>query len=189
MGLWKASRLPGHPLPADDSGRVIRRPLMVGAGWAAAAVVATAIGLAGIRLVGESLTSTPGGVLSQQQVDRALAEASDSPSASPAESPSASPSPSDTPTTASPTTTTATGPAPAQRSFAVRGGTAVAVCSGSQAYLVSWSPAQGYRVERTRQGPDREVEVRFDSGHGHGHSEIKIRCANGIPYADKADDD
>jgi serine/threonine-protein kinase len=183
MGLWKASRLPGRPIPADDDGRAIRRPAVVGAGWAAAAVVATLIGLGAIRLVGDSLTSTPGGVLSQDQVDGALAQVSDSPSVTqtPASTtPTTEPAPA-TETTRS--TSTATG----QRSFSVRGGTAIAVCSGSQAYLVSWSPAPGYRVDRTRQGPDHEVEVRFDGGHGH--SEIKIRCDNGIPYADKQDDD
>lgn len=51
-----------------------RRIAIVVAGWLAAAVVATLVGLGGIRLVGESLTSAPGGVLSQEDVAEALDE-------------------------------------------------------------------------------------------------------------------
>src|SRR4051794_24724752 len=62
--------------------RLFRRPtLAAGLGWIAAALVATAAGLGGIRLVGDSLTGTPGGVLSQDEVQRALAVAQTSPAA------------------------------------------------------------------------------------------------------------
>ncbi len=200
---------------------------MVGAGWAAAAALGLLIGLGGIRLVGESLTGTPGGVLTQDEVDRLLAAASAEPTpdatsddaqAPPAEtfdpqSPDAAvdtvepttapgemnptgPPPATLPTTAPTTTTPGRAPttttkpttaAPVQRTFSTRGGTAIAACRGGLASLVSWSPTQGYRVERARQGPDNEVEVRFEGSDGR--SEIKIRCAQGVPAAEIKEDD
>ncbi|MEW1590206.1 hypothetical protein AB0283_32695 [Micromonospora vinacea] len=40
-----------------------RRSILVATGWVATAAIATLIGLGAIRLVGESLTGTPGGVM------------------------------------------------------------------------------------------------------------------------------
>jgi hypothetical protein len=151
---------------------------VVGAGWVAAAVVATGIGLGGIRLVGESLTSTPGGVLSQDQVTQALGEASGEP-----DEPSLPASPTSAEATESPSPT---GPAPVQRSFSSRGGTAIAACRGATAALLSWSPRQGYRVDKAEPGPGDEVEVRFRGGDGR--SELKISCSGGAPVADKKED-
>lgn len=225
MGLWRASRRLGHPVPAVQSGSV-RRSLVAGAGWAAAAALGLLIGLGGIRLVGESLTGTPGGVLTQEEVARLLAAASAAPAPDPTsaddtetppaetvdprspDEPAETVDPTTTPgtvnpvdprttsPTAAPTTTTPgrtpattrpTTAAPVQRTFSTRGGTAIAACQGSLAYLVSWSPTQGYRVERARQGPDSEVEVRFEGTDGR--SEIKIRCARGVPAAEIKEDD
>ena len=215
--------------------RLLRRPtLAAGAGWAAAALVATAAGLGGIRLVGESLTGTPGGVLSQEEVRRALTVSPASPSAAPssasassssaatparaATSPpprstgsatSVTPSPrtSRSPSAARParsgpsprppatrapqprpsTRTTTPPPAPGAASFSTNGGTAVARCSGGLALLVSWSPRPGYQVDRVKQGPDHEVEVRFEGDEGR--SELKISCGAGKPVAAVEDDD
>lgn len=249
MGMWKASRLPGHPVPYDESGRV-RRPMVAGAGWLAAAGIATVIGLFGIRLVGESLTGTPGGVLSQEDVERRLAAGTAAPedgatggtatgNAATGEAASGATAPGDTTTgdtatgdtatggtatgnapggslppflddnsdnsafpggpadttTVPPVATTAPGgtataPAttapPVQRTFSTAGGTAIASCPGGLAYLVSWSPTQGYGVERARQGPADEVEVRFEGSEGR--SEIKVRCSGGVPVARTKDD-
>jgi hypothetical protein len=55
------------------------------------------------------------------------------------------------------------------------------------AYLLSWSPRPGYSVDRAKQGPDDEVEVRFEGDEGR--SELKISCDNGTPVADTKDDD
>ncbi|MEU4717082.1 septum formation initiator, partial [Micromonospora purpureochromogenes] len=51
------------------------RPLLAVLGWLATAVAALLVGLAAIRLVGESISGTPGGVRSQEEVRRALAAA------------------------------------------------------------------------------------------------------------------
>ncbi|MEU8191901.1 septum formation initiator, partial [Micromonospora carbonacea] len=65
-----------------------RRSLLAVAGWLATAVLATVVGLAAIRLVGESITGTPGGVRSQEEVERALAAPASTAAASPTQAPS-----------------------------------------------------------------------------------------------------
>ncbi|MFI6262262.1 septum formation initiator [Micromonospora sp. NPDC051006] len=152
-----------------------RRSLLVAAGWLATAAVATLIGLAAIRLVGESITGTPGGVRSEEEVARALS-ADPLPSASPA-GPTASVSPATAPPSSTPPST-GTG---ARRSFATPGGTAVAECTPEGVRLVSWAPAQGFRVRDVDRGPDDDVEVRFEGGAGK--HELQVRCLGGEPVS------
>ncbi len=142
-----------------------RRTAVAGLGWLAAAVVATLIGMGGIRLIGDSLTSTPGGVLDQQDVAKALAA-----------SPSPTPTPTPSPSGAAPSTASASS---ASKAFSSAGGSVVAGCRGGRAYLVSWSPSPGYRVTQQEGGPGEHVEVRFE-GSG-GRSEIRVACAGGTP--------
>jgi len=63
----------------------------------------------------------------------------------------------------------------------------VARCDGGLAYLVSWSPRPGYQVDKVKQGPDDEVEVRFEGDEGR--SELKISCGAGKPEAAVKEDD
>ncbi|MEU4531420.1 septum formation initiator [Micromonospora ureilytica] len=148
-----------------------RRSLLVATGWVATAAIATLIGLGAIRLVGESLTGTPGGVRSEAEIERALA----------------SPEPPSTGTTgAAPPGPGATGPAPsassgARRGFATDGGTAVAECGTGGVRLVSWAPAQGYRVRDVDRGPDDDVEVTFQGPTRE--YELKVRCIGSEPVA------
>ncbi|MFJ6195433.1 septum formation initiator [Micromonospora sp. NPDC092111] len=141
-----------------------RRPVLAVAGWLAAAVVALLVGLGAIRLVGESITGTPGGVRSQDEVLRALASPVPSGPTVAVTAP---------PTTGAPTATPAG--TDARRFFATTGGTAVAECTPSGVWLVSWAPAPGWRVHEVERGPDERVEVRF-TGPG-GEDELKVRCA------------
>jgi serine/threonine-protein kinase len=145
----------------------MRRRVLAFAGWLATAVLATLVGVAAIRLVGESITGTPGGVRSQDEVERALA------------------SPAPTPTVAAPSggvgPPTAPPAAAARRVFATAGGTAVAECVPGGVRLVSWAPAQGHRVGDADRGPDDDVEVTF-VGPG-GEHELKLRCVAGEPVA------
>lgn len=154
-----------------------RRTLLATAGWLAAAVLATLIGVAAIRLVGESITGTPGGVRSQAEVERALAAPEPTPAtpSGPAASASASPAvdPSATPGQ--------------RRSFSTPGGTAVAECVGSEVRLVSWAPAQDYRVKDVDRGPDDDAEVTF-AGPG-GEFEVNVGCIGGEPVARPGDSD
>ncbi|MBO4208659.1 septum formation initiator [Micromonospora echinofusca] len=141
-----------------------RRTLLAVLGWLAAAVLATGIGLGAIRLVGESITGTPGGVRDAAEVERALA---------------GSPEPTPEPGAPSAGPTDPPGGSGTRRSFVVRGGSVVAECAGREVRLVSWAPAPGYRVKEADRGPDDDVEVTFD-GPG-GRSEVRIVCSGGVP--------
>jgi hypothetical protein len=142
-----------------------RRTLLAVAGWLAAVAVATLIGVGAIRLVGESITGTPGGVLSQGDVARALASPT----------PTAGPQPSgDTGPTA--------GASPGTRqSFSTTGGSVVAECAGGLVTLTAYSPAQGYEVTDADRGPDDDAEVKF-RGPG-GEVELHLVCVDGVPTA------
>jgi hypothetical protein len=154
-----------------------RRTALAVAGWVAAAVVATLVGVGALRLVGESISGTPGGVLSQEQVGRELAR---SPSPGPTSAPAqpATPTPS---ATASPS-----GPAAVQKGFRARGGSVVAECRGTLAWLVSWAPAPGFGEHEVDRGPAAEAEVDFRGPAGR--SKIKVRCAGGQPVAEVDED-
>ncbi|MET7876124.1 septum formation initiator [Micromonospora profundi] len=143
-----------------------RRSILVATGWVATAAVATLIGLGAIRLVGESITGTPGGVRSEAEIERALA----------------SPEPTPSGTTAAGTASAAPTASPGfRRGFAIEGGTAVAECAADGVRLVSWAPAQGFRVRDVDRGPDDDVEVTFE-GPG-GEHELKVRCIGSEPVA------
>ncbi|GHJ08546.1 hypothetical protein TPA0907_29130 [Micromonospora humidisoli] len=144
-----------------------RRTLLATAGWLAAAVLATLIGVAAIRLVGESITGTPGGVRSQAEVERALAAPEPTPATPSAPAASAPSSPSATPGL--------------RRSFSTPGGTAVAECVESEVRLVSWAPAQDYRVKDVDRGPDDDAEVTFAGPAGE--FEVNVGCIGGEPVA------
>ncbi|MFY1700649.1 septum formation initiator [Micromonospora sp. WMMA1923] len=178
-----------------------RRTLLAVLGWLATAVVATGIGLGAIRLVGEGITGTPGGVLSQEQIERSLASP-------PPSAPAVPPGTTAPGTTAGPGTTAAPGtagpgtagpgepatatPAPSvtpagiRRVFSVTGGSAVAECRAGEVRLVSWAPAQGYRVSDVEQGPDDDVEVTFSGPDGE--HELTLRCAGSEPVVAPDDD-
>ncbi|MGC4759216.1 septum formation initiator [Micromonospora trifolii] len=156
-----------------------RRSILVATGWVATAAIATLIGLGAIRLVGESLTGTPGGVRSEAEIERALAAPEPAPTTGTA---SASPGTTGTASAAQGTT----GPAPSassgvRRGFATDGGTAVAECGVGGVRLVSWAPAQGYRVRDVDRGPDDDVEVTFQGAARE--YELKVRCIGSEPVA------
>lgn len=155
-----------------------RRTLIVVAGWLAAAVVAALIGVGALRLVGQSIAGTSADVLSQQEVDRALAQAG-SPSPPARSSSPASPSPSASPS-ASPTS------GGVRRVLNGRGGTVVAECRGSIVRLVTWAPKQGFAVHEKEPGPAEEAEVDFRGPAGR--SKIKAWCADGVPVGESDDD-
>ncbi|MFG1893384.1 septum formation initiator [Micromonospora zamorensis] len=148
-----------------------RRSILVAAGWVATVAVATLIGLGAIRLVGESLTGTPGGVRSEAEIERALASPEPVPTGTTGTA-------SVGPGTASPTPSASSG---VRRGFATDGGTAVAECGAGGVRLVSWAPAQGYRVRDVDRGPDDDVEVTFQGPTRE--YELKVRCIGSEPVA------
>ncbi|MFY1574695.1 septum formation initiator [Verrucosispora sp. WMMD703] len=171
-----------------------RRTFLAVAGWLATAVVATLIGLAAIRLVGESLTGTPGGVRSQEEIARALADPVPAGPGSPGGAPTGTPSPGTGPTDAGPDGSPSSPVSPAdpgtepgnRRGFSTVGGSAVAECVPGGVYLVSWSARPGYRVDDVDRGPDDDADVTFVGPSGE--YELSVRCAGGVPTVDLDDD-
>lgn len=66
-----------------------------------------------------------------------------------------------------------------ERTIFSKGGTVVARCSPSGAYLVSWSPAQGFHAEDVRRGPAGSARVAFESTARKYL--ITVRCVEGVP--------
>ncbi|HTF08559.1 MAG TPA: septum formation initiator [Asanoa sp.] len=155
-----------------------RRSLAV-LGWLAVVIVATLAGVGALRLVGDSLASTPGGVRSQGDVARDLAAANARPA------PSTAP-PTATATPSSPTTAPTATAGPVRKTFEARGNTVIATCVDGLAKVVYYAAAQGYSVDDHDDGPEQEVEVKFRGPAGR--SEIKIRCNGDQPVQSGHDD-
>jgi hypothetical protein len=60
------------------------------------------------------------------------------------------------------------------------GGSLVAWCSAGEAYLASWSPAQGYEADDVRRGPATEASLVFQ---GTQSVVVAVRCVAGVPEA------
>ncbi|MFY1651028.1 septum formation initiator [Solwaraspora sp. WMMB762] len=151
-----------------------RRMLLTAAGWGLVAGLATLIGVAAIRVVGEGLTGGPAGeVLSQAEIASELAATSGPTVIGPA-----TPSPAtSSPATPSPDPTG--GPDAVRRAAATPGGTVVAECAAGRARLVSWAPAQGYTATDVDRGPDDDVEVSFVGPAGE--YEVDAVCVGDQP--------
>jgi hypothetical protein len=150
--------------------------------WLAGAVVATSGTLVAVSWIGQGISAAPVRTLSGDQVNSALAQMSPSvPDASGPDSADASPSasPSATaPVSQSPSAAPATS---APRTLTSAGGSIIAVCVGSSAYLTSWSPAQNYQIAAVRRGPAPLARVIFQSGLSRVY--LGAVCHNGVPTA------
>ena len=62
-----------------------------------------------------------------------------------------------------------------------QGGTLVASCAGARAYLVSWSPQQGFGSTGVVRGPATDARVTFTSGQLT--VTMVVSCAAGVPTA------
>jgi hypothetical protein len=62
-----------------------------------------------------------------------------------------------------------------------QGGTLVASCAGARAYLVSWSPQQGFGSTGVVRGPATDARVTFTSGQLT--VTMVVSCAAGVPAA------
>jgi hypothetical protein len=128
--------------------------------WLAGAVSATAVGIF-------ALTSIDFGLSPQSSLDTLpnLPTAS----ASRAEE------------TPEPQASSTTVPIGLERPITSPGGSAVARCTSSGAYLVSWSPAPGFKAEDVRRGPAAVARVKFETSGREYY--VAIRCVNGVPEA------
>jgi hypothetical protein len=70
---------------------------------------------------------------------------------------------------------------PASTALTSRGGTVVAECQSTGAYLLSWSPAQGYETNRVVRGPAVTAQVSFESTANS--VTMVVSCSSGVPTA------
>jgi serine/threonine-protein kinase len=85
------------------------------------------------------------------------------------------------------TATAPSGSAPAGTVLASSAGTVVATCEAAGAYLISWSPQQGYEVGDVFRGPAATASVQFESRTAE--VTMIVSCSAGVPSATtKADD-
>jgi hypothetical protein len=61
------------------------------------------------------------------------------------------------------------------------GGTIVASCAGARAYLVSWSPQQGFGAGDVVRGPATSAQVTFTGGQLT--VTMIVSCSAGLPTA------
>jgi hypothetical protein len=168
--------------------------LLAGVGaWLLGAVVATGGSLLAVSLLGRGIIAPAGQQLTVAAVNRALAsEAAEAARSSPAATPPAAPSPTPPATPsprhtrvrpAVPATPAAASPAPQPTSTVLTsvGGTVVARCGTAGAYLVSWSPQQGYEAVGVARGPAATAQAKF--GNGQRVVVMKVSCTGGVPSA------
>jgi hypothetical protein len=158
--------------------------IIIGLGaWLVGAAGATGGSLLAVSLLGQGIISSPGQQLSVGAVNRALAsEAAETPQ------PGAS-----TPVPRHPAAhrgharhraphhrpETVSSPQPTGAVFTSAGGTVVARCDAAGAYLLSWSPQQGYEVMGVLRGPSATAKVTFRSA-GRAVT-MTLSCAAGVP--------
>ncbi len=163
-------------------GKVRTRILIVGA-WLLGVTTATvgslwAVSELGQGIIGQSTQQ----LITSAAVNRALASEVPDPSGSPepsADPPQASaslapdPSPSLIP---SHSQTASSGTL-----LTSRGGNVVAACVSAGAYLLSWSPQQGYAASSVVRGPAAAAKVVF--GSGQTAVTMVVTCHGGVPAA------
>lgn len=187
----------------------MRTRVMAGVGaWITGAVAATGLSLLAVSLLGPDAATAQGEALSPAEVNQALAAMTATPSGTPAPTSADAASPAPASTTASsdrpsgsklpdgPAPTTAgtsspdssDGPATptAERRLTDPGGQVIARCQQGSAYLVSWSPAQGFQVGATQRGPAHTASVVFLGGDRP--LALRVTCVNGVPTRVSGDD-
>lgn len=138
----------------------MRGRILVGVGaWMAGAIVATGFSNLAVMLLGRGMASDSNQLLSGQNVRKALAEASASPSGIQG--------------TWQPGSTSAS----KNLVFTPGGGTVVAHCYRRTAYLKYWTPLEGFLAENIHRGPVRAAQISFESSNET--VTLLISCVNG----------
>jgi hypothetical protein len=147
----------------------LRRTFASIAAWTLGAGVAVVVGMLALSLIDDGLAAgqpVPGLAPAPRVADATAA----SPAAEPSESGTTAPA------GATPATSAAAG---SSRQLSSPGGTVTARCTSTGAYLVSWSPAQGYEADDVHRGPARTVSVVFRAGSHR--AVLAVRCVDGLP--------
>jgi hypothetical protein len=161
------------------------RIFVAAAAWLLGAATATGGCLLAVSLLGDGLgvTGSSGQQLTAGAVNKALAAAEREPASPPATTSrparprepatrrprAARPTPTQTPTLTPPPPTPTFTPTPAQSTtpagtpLSSQAGTVIATCESAGAYLLSWTPAQGYEVDQFARGPASVASVRFEA--------------------------
>jgi hypothetical protein len=136
-----------------------------------------------VTLIGQGADPT---VLSQAEVDAALATERAAATTGPAPTPTSDPTPTATPEPTSPTPETTTPPASAAvvRAWTVTGGQVGVSCEGASITLLYATPSDGWSVDVKRTGP-QEVEAEFELGDDD--TTVRAVCVAGVPEQ-QADD-
>lgn len=162
-------------------GRVHTRILIAGA-WLLGATTATVGSLWAVSELGQGIIGQSTQQLTSAAVNRALANEAAEPSGSPEPSPGPAraaaslapdPSPSRIPSHAQ---TTSSGTL-----LTSSGGNVVATCLSAGAYLLSWSPQQGYATSSVARGPATAATVVFQSSQTA--VTMVVTCHGGVPTA------
>jgi hypothetical protein len=114
-----------------------------------------------------ALASSPPGTANPAATPHGRPRASARPSAAEGESPSPQ--------------TTATAGSGAGSVLTSQGGNVVASCQAAGAYLISWSPQQGYETGDVRRGPAAQASVTFESAANS--VVMRVTCQDGAPQA------
>jgi hypothetical protein len=152
------------------------RVFLAAGAWLLGVVAATGGSLAAVSLIGQSIAAPPTQQLTVSAVNHALATGRREPDPSAAARPS--PAPSHRPAGATPQAP-ASGTSAAGTLLSSSGGSVLAGCAGSDAYLISWSPQQGYAADDVVRGPAAMARVVFLAGSS-GVS-LTVTCTGSVP--------
>jgi hypothetical protein len=161
----------------------VRSRILLGvSAWLVGAGAATGVSLLAVNALGQGMTPAAGQQLSVLAVNRALAsEGVEQRATPPRWAPPLAPS---IGRASSPVIRRAPSPSPAAPGGTVltsQGGTVIATCAGARAYLVSWSPGQGFEPAHVIRGPAASARVTFISTQLTVI--MAVSCAAGVPTA------
>jgi hypothetical protein len=152
----------------------VRPAAFVVAAWVLGATTSVGVGLLALALVGEDLRGDASRPITADAA--VIAE------------------PSPAPTTAAATSTaTPSGSATApvaigdDRQLTSSGGDVVARCTTAGAYLVFWTPAQGFRAEHVNRGPAPAATLAFEGLNAE--VKLTVTCSGGVPQLQVTHDD
>lgn len=169
----------------------LRRVFTGAAAWTVAAVASVVVSMLALSVIGGLGGDVqPPAPMPPFDNDEAIATSSapDSPPPIAIESPSSTaPSGTQSASRPPPPPTTPAAPTPGPpRQFNTQEGVVTAQCIGQQAYLLSWSPAPGYKVDDVRRGPAPVAKVQFEMFGSRHESVVAVECSTGAPRLTRA---
>lgn len=167
----------------------VRRLVASVLAWIVGAVAAVGVGILALSLIGDGFTARTVQPLTPDVVAREASAAPVDTAPAPV-TPSSTPGDDDPPGRATPSASASDQWSTADKLLWSAGGSVIARCTGTQVYLVSWSPEPGYRARDVVRGPAPQGSVRFDSDD-IGVS-VSVQCVRGTPVAtvtQRIDDD